>query len=237
MANEKQAHARSLKMAERAQQQLDFLFPGVADIWIWNRKRDHGFISIPRILPIAMQAIDEYSKGAPAGHTLFCLWARSPDHVLLQIENPATFAVETGFYGQRAVDTWRKRMKVLAELGFIVPKRGDTGDFDYVLLISPVAAVERMRRKEQIRPDLYMRFVDRLGQIGALGQLKTFQDAWSAELAAAAAAATAPPPPPPPPAAAATPAPTPTDIPPPPAAVPPPPPPAAAVPPPPPQTS
>lgn len=194
MANVKQAQARSLKMAERAQQQLDLLFPGVADIWIWNRKRDHGFISIPRVLPIAMQAIDEYSKGAPAGHTLFCLWARSPDHVLLQIENPVTFAVETGFYGQRAVDTWRKRMKVLAELGFIVPKRGETGDFNYVLLLSPVVAVERMHQSGQIRADLYLRFVDRLGQIGALGQLKAVQDAWNAERAAAATAAAPPPP-------------------------------------------
>jgi len=219
MTNVKQAQAQKMKMAERAQQQLELHFPGVSDIWIWNRKRDHGYTTMPRILPIAMQAIDEYSKGAPAGHTLFCLWARSPDHVLVTIEHPATFATEAGFYGSRAVDTWRKRMKVLAELGFIIPKKGPTGDFHYVLLMSPIVAVERMYqtpRKEdltqrQIRTDLYARFIDRLAQIGAHGQLKSFQNAWDAERAAAAAAVAAaaaaqPVPPPPPPAAAPAPA-------------------------------
>jgi len=210
MTNVKQAQAQKMKMAERAQQQLELHFPGVSDIWIWNRKRDHGYTTMPRILPIAMQAIDEYSKGVPAGHTLFCLWARSPDHVLVTIEHPATFAAEAGFYGLRAVDTWRKRMKVLAKLGFIIPKKGPTGDFHYVLLMSPIVAVERMYqtpRKEdlaqrQIGTDLYARFVDRLAQIGAHGQLKSFQNAWDAERAAnaavtAAAAAAQPAPPPP----------------------------------------
>lgn len=211
MTNVKQTQAVRMKMAERAQQQLELLFPGVSEIWIWNRKRDHGYTSLPRILPIAMQAIDEYSKGAPAGHTLFCLWARSPDHALVTIEHPATFAAEAGFYGKRAVDTWRKRMKVLAELGFIIPKKGPTGDFHYVLLANPIAAVERMyqtisqdpAQRQLIRTELYARFLERLGQIGAHGQLKAFQEAWkawhAAQAAEAAAAAAAAPPPPPPP--------------------------------------
>lgn len=202
----KQAQAQRMKMAERAQQQLELHFPGIPDYLIWNRKRDFGFCSIPRILPIAMQAVDEYSKGAPAGHTLFCLWARSPDHVLVTIEHPATFAVETGFYGKRAVDTWRKRMKVLAELGFIIPKKGATGDFHHVLLMNPVVAVERMYQSTPrlIQTDLYGRFLDRLAQIGAHGQLKAIQVAWDQERAAKASAATAAQPAPAPPPTAST---------------------------------
>jgi hypothetical protein len=199
MTNVRQTHAVRMKMAERAQQQLELLYPGMSGIWIWNRKRDDGFISVPRILPIAMQAIDEYMKGTPAGHTLFCLWARSPDHPLLTIEHPATQAAETGFYGKRAVDTWRKRMKVLAELGFIFPKKGPSGDFHYVLLANPIMSIERMRQtprepgsnQSQIQTELYARFLDRLGQIGAHGQLKDFQDAWNADRAAKAVAAAA----------------------------------------------
>lgn len=203
MTNLKQALAQRMKMADRAQQQLELLFPNVPDIWIWNRKRDHGYISVPRILPIAMQAIDEHLKGVPAGHTLFCLWARSPDHVLLTIPHPATFAAEAGFYGKRAVDTWRKRMKVLVELGFIVPKKGPSGDFHYVLLTNPIAATERMYQTiapdgtRQVRAELYARFIERLAEIGAHGQLKAFQDAWNAMRVAQAAAAETPPAPPP----------------------------------------
>jgi hypothetical protein len=209
--NVKQAQARRLNMAERAQQQLELHFPGTPDIWIWNRKRDAGFISVPRILPIAMQAIDNHApKGSPAGHTLFCLWARSPDHVLVTIEHPATFAAEAGFYGLRAVDTWRKRMKVLRDLGFIFTKKGPSGDFHHVLLMNPIALVEKMHQNGQVQVDLYSRFLDRLADMGAINQLEGFRAEWqkmrdaaAAQAAAAAAEATPAPTPPAPPAPSA----------------------------------
>lgn len=204
MTNVKQAQARRLKMAERAQQQLDLHFPSWPAIWIWNRKRDAGFISVPRILPIAMQAIDNYApKGSPAGHTLFCLWARSPDHVMVTIPHPATMAAETGFHGLRAVDTWRKRMKVLRDLNFIVTKKGPSGEFHYVLLMNPIASVERMHQEGKVKDvDLYGRFLERLADMGALDQLEAFRAEWQRmrdEAAAQAAAAAAHPAPPPPP--------------------------------------
>lgn len=86
--------AKRPKMSERAQQQQDLHFPGWNPLWLWNRKVHHGYATIARTLPLGMQAIDAQSKGQPAGHTLFCLWARSPDHPLVIIENPATFAAE-----------------------------------------------------------------------------------------------------------------------------------------------
>ena len=143
MANGNQAAAKRLKMAERAQNQLDIHFPNIHQLWVWNRKRNDGWITIPRTLPIAMQAIDAQSKGAPAGHTLFCLWARCPDHVFMTIEHPATFAAEAGFTGVRAVDTWRKRMKILRDLGFLLAKPGPSGEFHYILLMNPIASIER----------------------------------------------------------------------------------------------
>lgn len=199
MANGKQADAKRLKMAERAQRQLDIHFPNTADIWVWHRKRNDGYITIPRTLPIAMQAVDAQSKGAPAGHTLFCLWARSPDHVLLTIENPSTFAAEAGFSGVRAVDTWRKRMKILRELCFISTKPGPSGEFHYVFLMNPNASIERLHDAKLIQDGLYSRFIDRLAETGAHGELKAFQDAWLAQRVAAGAASGAVVPPPPPP--------------------------------------
>ncbi len=83
-------------------------------MWLWQRKLNDGYTTVPRTLPYVMQAIDDQSKGQPAGHALFCFWARSPDHPLVIIENPATFAAEAGFKDERAVDTWRRRMKRLA---------------------------------------------------------------------------------------------------------------------------
>ena len=187
MVTTKQAAKRRPKMAERAEQQMAVLFPGAVPAWLWHRKTHDGYASIPKSLPIAMQAIDAQSKGKPAGHVLFCLWARSPDHPLVTIENPAVMAAEAGFSGERAVDTWRRRMKKLRELGFISTRDGASGEFHYVLLHNPNVAVEWMRQKGWIQDTLYARFTDRLLDIGAYSDLENIRAYWSS----------LPPPPPP----------------------------------------
>ncbi|MGC8098658.1 hypothetical protein [Metapseudomonas otitidis] len=209
MANAKQSSKRRLTMAERAQQLMLVHFPSVPEAWKWTRKTHDGFSTIPRTLPIAMQIIDAQSKGQPAGHVLFCLWARMPDHPVITIENPSTFAAEAGFLGERAVDTWRRRMKKLRELQFIITKPGASGEFHYVMLTNPNAAVEWMRYGGKVQDGLYSRFIERLPEIGAYGDIEALHVYWAAlkdaEKAAAAEAeaakqalhASAPPPPPP----------------------------------------
>lgn len=170
-------------MAERAQHQMEVLFPGFAPEWIWQRNKNDGYSTLPRTLPIAMQAIDNQTKGTPAGHTLFCLWARSPDHPLVTIENPATFAYEAGFNGERAVHTWRKKMKRLTELCFISPRKGPSGDYHYILLINPNAAVEWMRSQGLVQDELYARFRDRVIEIGAYRDLENIHAFWAKQRA------------------------------------------------------
>ncbi|MFG6412470.1 hypothetical protein ACG02S_01010 [Roseateles sp. DC23W] len=183
--------AKRPKMSERAQQQQELHFPGWPPLWLWNRRVHHGYTTVARTLPLAMQAIDDQSKGQPAGHTLFCLWARSPDHPLVIIENPATFAAEAGFTGERAVDTWRRRMKRLVELKFIAAKKGPAGDFSYVLLQNPNVAMEWMRQSGLVQDELYGRFLVRVTDVGGLGEVEAIRSLWTAERAALAAAAAA----------------------------------------------
>lgn len=183
MLTPKQSTTKRLKMAERAQQLMDVHFPGMHPAYLWHRKKNDGYISIPRTLPIVMQAIDMLSKGQPAGHTLFCLWARSPDHPVVTIENPSTFAGEAGFTGERAVDTWRRRMKTLEELWFIRAKPGPSGDFHYVLLTNPNAVMEYLRSMGRIQDGLYGRFVDRAAEIGAHSEIVAAREAMAAQAA------------------------------------------------------
>lgn len=204
MANAKQSAKRRLTMAERAQQLMLVHFPDVPEACKWSRKTHDGFSTIPRTLPIAMQIIDAQSKGQPAGHVLFCLWARMPDHPVITIENPSTFAAEAGFLGERAVDTWRRRMKTLRDLQFIITKPGASGEFHYVMLTNPNAAVEWMRQSSKVQDGLYGRFIERLPEIGAYGDIEAIRAHWvalqeaakAAEAAKQAASASAPPPPP-----------------------------------------
>lgn len=169
--NMKQAKAKRLSMAERAEAMMNLHFPGIDERKLWHRKTNDGFITIPRTLPIVMQAIDDATKSQPAGHVLFCLWARSPDHPLVRIDNPAVFAAEAGFSGLRMVDTWRRRMKTLVKLGFIMHKPGPLGDFQYVLLLNPNMAVEYMRGNNLVQDELHARFIERLAEVGASGEI------------------------------------------------------------------
>lgn len=188
MINLKQGQAKRIGMAERAAALMELHFPQFPEAWLWRRGTTKGFTTIPRTLPIAMEAIDNQSKGQPAGHTLFCLWARTPDGPLVVIENPATFAAEAGFSGARVVDTWRRRMKFLRDHQFILPKRGPSGDFHYVLLLNPNAAVEWMRHQGKVQDELYGRFRDRMAEVGASGEIDAIWEYWNAEIAAKAAA-------------------------------------------------
>ena len=89
---------------------------------------------------------------------------------------PATFAAETGFDGERAVDTWRRRMRTLRDLGFIEAKKGSTGDFHYVLLLNPNVGIEKLRRAGKVQTVLYGRFRDRLIDIGAQDDMTDYDD-------------------------------------------------------------
>src|SRR5690606_37948711 len=131
----------------------------------WHRKRCHGFITIPRTLPLIMNIIDTLSKARPAGPTYFGLWSRTYDESLVILENPMLAAFEAGFSGERAVTTWKQRMRTLVELGFIRTKPGSAGDFHYVLLLNPHRVVWSL--KDKIQPQLFMQLHDRALDIGA----------------------------------------------------------------------
>lgn len=192
MANGRQATAKRMKMAERSQKQMELHFPGINPAFLWHRKTNDGFTTVPRTLPIVIQAIDMQSKGQPAGYTLFCLWARSPDNPVIVIENPATFAAEAGFLGERAVDTWRKRMKRLRELSMIMTAPGPSGDFHYVLLLNPNIGLEWMQKSGLVQNGVYARFVDRLMEVGAYGEVEAVNEVWAAQNAAATATESSP---------------------------------------------
>jgi hypothetical protein len=198
MANGKQASARRMKMAERARQQKDLHFPEWHEDWLWHRTRNDGFTTLPRTMPLIMQAVDALSGGHPAGQALLTLWCRSPDHALVTIESPGVFAAESGFTGLRAVDSWRRRMRKLVELGFIATKPGASGDFHYVLLLNPHWAIERRQRwSGDIPASIYNRFVERVMDVGAFGEIETVRGhltRWEQEAALSATAEVPPPP-------------------------------------------
>lgn len=163
--NTKQLAVRRSKAQEKSLKLREEYWPGLKGDDLWDRKKHHGFTTIPRTMPQLMNIIDSLSKNQPAGHAYFILWCRAFDESLVVIGNPMAFAAESGFTSERALSTWRQRMRTLQDLGFIDCKDGSSGPFHYVLLLNPHVVVWKL--KERIQEGLFRQLLDRAIDIGA----------------------------------------------------------------------
>ncbi len=162
--NVKQLIAKRSKMQARDLKLREEFWAEIPEEDLWHRKRQTGWITIPRTMPIIISIIDALTKNASAGNTYFCLWCRGFDEQVIDIANPADLAAESGFSGERAVYTWRQRMKSLKALGFIDSRAG-SHDYQFVLLLNPHKVIRRMKR--EIPENLYTQLFKRALDVGA----------------------------------------------------------------------
>ena len=166
MSTSNAAAAKKISKAqEKAKDLRDSIWPDIDVQMLWNRKAVSGYTTIPRTMPLVMNIIDALTKNKPAGSAYFVMWCRTFDHSLLVIDNPSTLAVEAGFSGERAMSTWRDRMKSLVELGFIDAKEGPSGPYHYVLLFNPHKVVWNL--KDRIQENTFRDLRTRAIEIGA----------------------------------------------------------------------
>jgi hypothetical protein len=96
------------------------------------------------------------------------LWHHVFDEAMVTIDNPRMFALESGFTGERAERTWKDRMKILTELGFIEAKPGASGDYNYILILNPYYVVKGLLKKyKEIPQDIINALKQRIIDIGA----------------------------------------------------------------------
>ena len=126
-----------------------------------------GYTVIPRGLTHVMRIMDSLSKGKPLSDAYFVLWCwtREP-HLVVDIRNPRVLAFESGFSGQRMESTWRERMALLCELGFIEAADGPYGDYSYVLLFNPFQVVVALNKAGRVQAKKYQALSDRLVDVG-----------------------------------------------------------------------
>lgn len=163
--NEIQKKKRRSKMEEKAAKLRKDFWPKIKDEDLWDRLRNDGYTTVPRTMPLIMDIIDSLSKNQPAGQAYFVLWCHVFYESFVDIPNPLVFAAETGFSGERALTTWKQRMKTLQELGFIDAKEGASGDFHYVLILNPHIVIQKL--KDRIQEFRFRQLYDRALNIGA----------------------------------------------------------------------
>jgi hypothetical protein len=164
--SQRQIENRRSKAQLKARAILENFWPQIGSDTLWNRKIHRGFTTIPRTMPLIMSVIDSLTKNTPAGQTYFALWCRAFDEPVVVIENPLGIATDSGFSGERALTTWKARMKSLQELGFIDAREGSAGIFHYVLVRNPHKVLWEL--KEKILDRLFVQVLDRALDVGAI---------------------------------------------------------------------
>jgi hypothetical protein len=156
--------AKYWKIADRNRELRSKLWPSLTEEMIWD-KRQGGFRILPRTVPLFFKIMDELSSGFPLSKTYFALWCRSFEEMFLQIKSEKEMAFESGFAGQRAIYEWRRRMKLLTDVGFILSAPGPNGDFSYVQIIDPYYVTETLRKNGKVSDRNYNALLQRFSEI------------------------------------------------------------------------
>jgi hypothetical protein len=118
-------------------------WPLITDEDLWLRKERTGFATLPRSMPLIILIMDGMNKGSPVGAVYLALWCQVMDEQFIEVRSDKDMAFASGFDGERAVRTWRDRMKRLKADGFIDYLPGPNGEITYVLLLNPYHVIRR----------------------------------------------------------------------------------------------
>jgi hypothetical protein len=148
-------------------------WPGLDTKRLWIRTEKVGFTTIPRTMSLVGRIMNQLAgKGFPLSDTYLALWCRVFDEALVEVRNDRELAFESGFSGTRGVVTWRARMKMLQDLGFIDIRAGLASDFQYILLYNPILIIAETYQRLNIPQDVaYEALKVRLIEIGAAEEL------------------------------------------------------------------
>jgi hypothetical protein len=159
-------------IAQKQLAQRNTLWPGI-EPFLWSRKENKGFTTIPKTMPLILKIMDEMSNGKPVSSTYLGLWCATWDNSFVNVSKANEMAHAAGFTGQRAEYTWAARMKILKELFFIDIKPGKSGSISHVIIFNPHKVINYHHQKKT--PGLveasYNMLIDRAIDIGAKDML------------------------------------------------------------------
>ena len=140
-----------------------------ASLVTWDRKTETGWCTVPRTLPLIMTLINLLSpKGTgDASRVYFELWCRAFDGGFVELADEDEHAFASGYITGRGTRSWRERMDVLVDLGFIRARQIGTRKYGCVLLVHPHDVIESLKAKHKVQEAWYGAFLKRIGEIGS----------------------------------------------------------------------
>jgi hypothetical protein len=146
------------------------LWPDLSPDDLWHRSVYDGFTSVPRTMPLIMNIIDDLAPGSKRTSMAYlALWGHAFDEMYVSLQNADELAFYSGYTGQRAVRSWKERMRELANLGFIRIASGTAGEFSHAVILNPHFAIRRLHAAKTVGLTVpaYNALVERAIAIGA----------------------------------------------------------------------
>lgn len=141
------------------------LWPDITESRLWNRKKEIGFATVPRTLPMIMLVADSFVKGTPVSTVYLDLWCRMFDEGYAKLDKPHEMALASGFLTGRGPQIWASRLDLLDKIGFISLAAGPQGPRSFALLFNPYLVIQNKRKEIDSR--LYNSLMAQAAAIGA----------------------------------------------------------------------
>ena len=124
------------------------LFPGEVSY----EPPEKGFIKATRTLPLILGLLGskEVSGDKDPSRVYLELLGRCMDSGIVELSSEAEHAYSAGYTTDRGVRTWRERMEVLEQAGFIKTKGLPAQKRKWVLLVDIDLAVERLQKSKKV---------------------------------------------------------------------------------------
>jgi hypothetical protein len=131
---------------------------------------EKGWFKVSRGLPLllALMSSKKVSGELDPTRVYVELLASHIDGEFIELSSEADHALASGYSGDRAVRTWRERMKALERAGFIRTKSTSTQAYKYVLLVPPEEALDKLRKGNKVPPDWSAAYLSRRLQTGEI---------------------------------------------------------------------
>lgn len=155
------------KADQRRTDRRNELWDGATDE-VWVRQKNDGYTTIPRILPLITVLLRQLTKGSGDPSSVYVeLWARVYDEGYVQIKNEIDHVYSAGYTGTRGTRTWRERMMMLEDHGFIKLKPNGAQQFGHVLIVNPLLVAARLNAAGKVPEAWWAAFLSRVDEIGA----------------------------------------------------------------------
>jgi hypothetical protein len=117
----------------------------------WDGK-GRGWYPSPRTLPLilGLLASKDLSGNQDPSRVYVELLSRHMDEGFIEMTHEEDHAYAAGYWGERSARTWRERMEILEQIGFIKSKPKGNRKYGYVLLVHPAVAVQQLKEQGKL---------------------------------------------------------------------------------------